>query len=59
MLKATENMRRLYYLAVERGNPSRFKRAVVALDPYARYVEEDWEALFVFLAQRVDAVVTD
>lgn len=59
VLKATENMRRLYYLAVERGNLPRFKRAVVALDPYARYVEEDWEALFVFLAQRVDAVVID
>ena len=24
-----------------------------------RYVEEDWEALFAFLAQRVDVVVTD
>jgi len=31
----------------------------MALDPQARYVEEDWEALFAFLAQRVDVVVID
>jgi AAA+ ATPase superfamily predicted ATPase len=59
VLKATEDMRRLYYLAVERGNLPRLKRAAMALDPQARYVEEDWEALFAFLAQRVDVVVID
>jgi hypothetical protein len=59
VLKATEDMRRLYYLAVERGNLPRLKRAAAALDPQARYVEEDWEALFAFLAQRVDVVVID
>jgi len=32
VLKATEDMRRLYYLAVERGNLPRLKRAA-ALDP--------------------------
>jgi AAA+ ATPase superfamily predicted ATPase len=31
----------------------------MALDLQARYVEEDWEALFAFLAQRVDVVVID
>ncbi|MFP3252346.1 MAG: ATP-binding protein, partial [Thermoproteus sp.] len=59
VLKATEDMRRLYYLAVERGNLPRLKRAAAALDPQARYVEEDWEALFAFLARRVDVVVID
>jgi hypothetical protein len=33
VLKATEDMRRLYYLAVERGNLPRLKRAAMALDP--------------------------
>ena len=59
VLKATEDMRRLYYLAVEGGNLPRLKRAAMALDPQARYVEEDWEALFAFLAQIVDVVVID
>jgi AAA+ ATPase superfamily predicted ATPase len=59
VLKAAEDMRRLYYLAVERGNLPRLKRAAMALDPQARYVEEDWEALFAFPAQRVDVVVID
>ena len=33
VLKATEDMRRLCYLAVERGNLPRLKRAAAALDP--------------------------
>jgi AAA+ ATPase superfamily predicted ATPase len=59
VLKATEGLRRLYLLAVGRGDLARLKRAAAEVDRRARYVAEDWEALLAFLADKVDVVIID
>ncbi|ABL88603.1 ATPase [Pyrobaculum islandicum DSM 4184] len=59
VLKATEDMRRVYYLAVGRGNLRRFKQAAARVDPGVLTTADDWEAVFTYLRDRVDVVIID
>ncbi len=53
VLEAARGRSYIYYLAVERGNLERFRRAASKLIGELRYVREDWEAYFHFLKNRI------
>ncbi|MEA3343832.1 MAG: ATP-binding protein [archaeon] len=59
ILKATENKKRIYYLAVGAGNLERFYTLCTQHYPEVSKLKEDWEALFEFLKTRVDAIIID
>ncbi len=53
ILEAVRNREHVYYLAVEGDNLRSFKRAASRVVPELRYVQEDWEAYFNFLKNRI------
>ena len=59
ILKATENKKRIYYLAVGAKNLDRFYSICTRQYPEASKLKTDWEVLFEFLKNRAEVVVID
>jgi len=59
ILKATEDRKRIYYLAVGEKNLERFYSVCMRHYPEVSKLKPDWEVLFDFLKDRVDAVIID
>ncbi len=59
ILKATEDRKRIYYLAVGEKNLERFYSVCQRHYPEVSKLKQDWEVLFDFLKDRVDAVIID
>ena len=53
ILEAVKDLEHVYYLAVEGDNLRHFKRQASKVVPEIRYSEEDWEAYFHFLRDKV------
>lgn len=59
ILKATENRKRIYYLAVGEKNLERFYSVCLQHYPEVSKLKMDWETLFEFLKKRVEVVIID
>lgn len=59
ILKATENVKRIYYLAVGEKNLERFYALCLQQFPEISKLKIDWETLFEFLKDNVEAVIID
>lgn len=59
ILKATENRKRIYYLAVGEKNLERFYALCLKHYPEVSKFKMDWETLFEFLKGRAEVVVID
>ena len=53
ILEAVKSLEHVYYLAVEGDNLKHFKRQASKVVPELKYSEEDWEAYFHFLRDKV------
>ena len=53
ILESVKNKEYIYFLAAERNNTSKFKRECLKHVEEIKYVEEDWEAIFSFLKNRI------
>ncbi|MFP3316890.1 MAG: ATP-binding protein [Candidatus Nanopusillus sp.] len=59
VLKATEKMRRRYYLALEKNNLDRLYNLCLNYFPELNKYKKDWELLFDFLKDKVDVIIID
>lgn len=59
ILKATENSKRIYYLAVGKANLMRFYTQCIRKYPEISKLRPDWEILFEFLKNRQCIVIID
>lgn len=59
VLKATEERKRIYYLAVGEKNLERFYSICAKHFPEVTKLKKDWEVLFEFLQNKVDVIVID
>lgn len=59
VLKATENIERIYYLAVGAKNLDRFYSLCARHYPEVSKLKTDWEVLFEFLKNKAEVVVID
>ncbi len=59
ILKATENKKRIYYLAVGKANLMRFYTQCIRKYPEISKLRPDWEILFEFLKNRQCIVIID
>ena len=59
ILQATENRKRIYYLAVGAKNLDRFYSVCTRQYPEASKLRTDWEVLFDFLKNRAEVVIID
>jgi len=59
ILEATKNKKRLYYMAVEKGNLEGFYKKCVELFPEASKLRKDWEVLFEYIKNEVEVVIID
>lgn len=59
ILQATRNTDRIYYLAVGEKNLERFYDLCIRQYPEVSKLRMDWEVLFEYLKDRVDAVIID
>ncbi|NAZ26511.1 MAG: AAA family ATPase, partial [Nanoarchaeota archaeon] len=59
VLKATEKMKRIYYLALEKNNLDRFYNLCLNHFPELNKYKKDWEVLFDFLKDKVDVIIID
>ncbi|RLG31756.1 ATP-binding protein [Methanosarcinales archaeon] len=59
ILKATENIGRIYYLAVGARNLDRFHSLCARHYPEVSKLKTDWEVLFEFLENKTEVVVID
>ncbi|MBD3197348.1 MAG: AAA family ATPase, partial [Candidatus Lokiarchaeota archaeon] len=58
-LHATRNLKVVYYLSRKSRNLENFKQQCVKIVPQAEIVKLDYEALFEFLKDKVDAIIID
>ena len=59
ILKATENKKRIYYLAIGARNLERFYNICIGHYPQVSKFKMDWEVLFDFLKDNAETVVID
>ena len=59
ILKATENKKRIYYLAIGAKNLERFYNICIGHYPQVSKLKMDWEVLFDFLKDNAETVVID
>ncbi|MGP8337001.1 MAG: ATP-binding protein [Methanosarcinaceae archaeon] len=59
ILKATENKKRIYYLAIGARNLERFYNICIGHYPQVSKLKMDWEVLFDFLKDNAETVVID
>ncbi|MGP8321238.1 MAG: ATP-binding protein [Methanosarcinaceae archaeon] len=59
ILKATENKKRIYYLAIGANNLERFYNICIGHYPQVSKLKIDWEVLFDFLKDNAETVVID
>lgn len=59
ILNATQKKRRIYYLAIRRNNLERLYEQCISSFPEAGKLKMDWEIIFDFLKDKVDAVIID
>ncbi len=52
-LEAVKGLEHIYYLAIEGDNLRHFKRRASEKIPKVKYAEEDWEAIFHFLRDKI------
>jgi len=59
ILKSTENIKRIYYLAVGEKDLERFQKTCALAFPAVSKLKADWEIIFDFLKDKVDVIIID
>ncbi len=59
ILEATKNMKRLYYMALEKNNLKSFYEKSMSLFPEISKLKADWEILFDYLKDKVQVIIID